>query len=92
MVTHGPYAIGDGPATGRQEGTKPQHEEPVMRWSGKSRLKHPEHWHRKVWPLHTLGLSWRWLALSQLIEPYCTMKGPLFPTSKRAKVELNRTS
>jgi hypothetical protein len=80
--------MGDGLATGRQDGSKPQHKEPVIHWGGKSRLKHTQYWHSQVWPRHTLGLSWRWLALSQIIEHYCTMKWRFFPPQKGPKSSL----
>jgi hypothetical protein len=89
MMTHGPYDIDDGLATGRQYGPEPQHEEPVIGWGRKSRLKRTQYWHSKIWQLHTLSLSWLWIAWSQIVEYYCTMKSRFFPPQKRAKVELS---
>jgi len=85
MMMHGPDDSGDGLATGRQDGSTPQPKEPVRRWGGKSRLKHPQDWHSNVWQLHTLGLSWRWLALPQIMEHDCTMKWHFFPLQKGQK-------
>jgi hypothetical protein len=62
MMTHGPYKIGDGLATGCQDGPEPQHEESVIGWGRKGRLKHTQSWYSKVWQLHTLSLSGLWLA------------------------------
>jgi hypothetical protein len=36
MMTHGTQEIGDGLATGRHDGPKPQHEDPVIRWVEKA--------------------------------------------------------
>jgi hypothetical protein len=85
MMMHGPYDIGEGLPTGRQDGSKPQHEEPVIGWGGKSRLKRTQYWHSKVWQPHTLSLSWWWLTLSQSVKHYCTMKSRFSPSQKGQK-------
>jgi hypothetical protein len=55
---HSPHEVGDGLAASRQESSEHQDEESVIRWGGESRLKHTQYWHRKVWDLHILSLSW----------------------------------
>jgi hypothetical protein len=49
VMTHGTEDIGDGLATSRQDGPEPQHKAPVIRWSGKRRLKHTQYWHSTIW-------------------------------------------
>jgi hypothetical protein len=103
-MMHGPYDVGASPAASRQESSKPPHEEAVIRRGGKSRLHRTQDWHRNVWPLQTLDLSWWWLARSQLVESYWTMQGRFFPPQKgksraqacrwvkKARHSLSRTS
>jgi hypothetical protein len=47
--THRTADIGDGPATRREYGPEPQHEEPMRRGGGKSRLSYTQYWHRTSW-------------------------------------------
>jgi hypothetical protein len=49
LRAYGPYNVGDGLAASRHDSPEPQHEEPVIRWRGKGRLKHPQDWHRNIW-------------------------------------------
>jgi hypothetical protein len=85
VMMHGPYALGDGLATSGHDGSKPQHEEPVIRWGGKNRLKCMQYWHSTIWDLYTLSLSWLRLAVSPIVEYYCTMKSRLSPPQKGQK-------
>jgi hypothetical protein len=54
-------------------------------WGGKGRLKHTQYWHSKIWDLQTLSLSWLQLAVSQIVEDYCTMKSRFFLAQKGQK-------
>ena len=60
----------------------------MIRWGGKSRLKHTQYWHSKIWYLHSLSLSWLRLAVSQIVEYYCTMKNRFSPAQKGQKSSL----
>lgn len=64
MMTHGADALGERPATGRQDGPEPQHAEPGRRWGGKSGLKYTQYGRRQRWELHPPSLAWVRLALS----------------------------
>jgi hypothetical protein len=86
--THRTADIGDGPATRREYGPEPQHEEPMRRGGGKSRLPYTQYWHRKSWELHTRSLSWLRLALSSIVGYYCPMKYRFFPPQKGQKSSL----
>lgn len=57
----------------------------MIRWGGESRLKHTQDWHSKIWYFHTLSLSWWRLAVSLIVEYYCTLKGRFFPAQKGQK-------
>jgi hypothetical protein len=49
VMTHSTADMGDGRATSRSYGPEPQHEDPVIRWGGKSRQKQIQYWHRQSW-------------------------------------------
>jgi len=48
VMTHRTADSRDGLATSRSEGSEPQHEEPVIRRGGKSRLKPTQYWDREI--------------------------------------------
>jgi hypothetical protein len=49
IMTHRTADMGEGLATRREYSPEPQHEEPVRRGGGKSRLKYTQYWHRNIW-------------------------------------------
>jgi hypothetical protein len=57
----------------------------MIRWGGERRLKHTQDWPSNIWYVHTLSLSWWRLAVSLIVEYYCTMKGRFFPAQKGQK-------
>jgi hypothetical protein len=80
--------MGNGLAAGRQQRPAQQHEAPMRRWGGQSGLKYAQDWHRTIWALQALGLSWWAVSLVTQRRPLLHHDTPPFSYPKRAKVEL----
>ena len=79
MMRPRPDESGEGPATGRQDGSEPAHEAPVRRWRGKRRLHPPQDGHSTTWEPQTLGRSGWGLSGSQRLGQYFPMKSQVTP-------------